>query len=131
MLVFPEAGTNTAQAAGEPSPDLFDGCEVVVRLRNHPSAIGAVADRDPGVGGALGGRRSSDVLDDDAEPSCGAGTSWRSTWGLEPESVHVITPAVGGGFGAKGEWYHDQLLVAWLSRHVGRRCGGWSPVRRA
>lgn len=118
-LLFPEAGTNVVSDTGELRDDFFDDCEVVVSLdvysqRLAPSPIeprGALAQWDEN----------------------GRLTFWTSTQTphavrhmlseslhVDASSIHVITPAVGGGFGAKGEWYHDQLLVAWLSRHVGR-----------
>ncbi|MGZ4556706.1 MAG: xanthine dehydrogenase family protein molybdopterin-binding subunit, partial [Mycobacteriaceae bacterium] len=45
--------------------------------------------------------------------------------GLDPELVHVITPDVGGGFGAKIGADPEFALVVWLAKHVGR------PVRWA
>ena len=40
--------------------------------------------------------------------------------GLEPAAVRVVTPDVGGGFGAKGSPSPEELLVAVASRSVGR-----------
>ena len=39
---------------------------------------------------------------------------------LDPEEVRVIVPDIGGGFGAKGQPTPEELLVAVLSRQVGR-----------
>lgn len=118
-LLFPEAGSNTVMVLGEPSADLFAGCDVVVSLRIHNQRLAPCPMEVRGSVASWG---------DD-----GRLTFWTTTQNphavrdmlanmlsLEPSMVHVVTPAVGGGFGAKGEWYHDQLLVAWLSRHVGR-----------
>ena len=41
-------------------------------------------------------------------------------YGLEPAQVRVITPDVGGGFGAKIGSYPEELLLGWLARQVGR-----------
>ena len=41
-------------------------------------------------------------------------------YGLAPEQVRVITPDVGGGFGAKAFTYPEDQLVPWLARAVGR-----------
>jgi len=41
-------------------------------------------------------------------------------YGLEPEQVRVVAPDVGGGFGAKGANYTEELLMGWLARRVGR-----------
>jgi carbon-monoxide dehydrogenase large subunit len=46
--------------------------------------------------------------------------SLAQTYGLFEDEVHVISPDVGGGFGAKIGGYPDELLVAWLARRVGR-----------
>ncbi len=40
--------------------------------------------------------------------------------GLEPEDIHVITGDVGGGFGAKGVIYPDQVAVIAAARALGR-----------
>ncbi len=40
--------------------------------------------------------------------------------GLEPGTVRVITPDVGGGFGQKAHAYPEEILVAWLARRLGR-----------
>lgn len=39
--------------------------------------------------------------------------------GLEPEAVRVTAPDVGGGFGAKGPVYPEELMVATLARRLG------------
>jgi carbon-monoxide dehydrogenase large subunit len=40
--------------------------------------------------------------------------------GLPETKVRVIAPEVGGGFGAKLQFYSEELLVAWASRQLGR-----------
>jgi len=40
--------------------------------------------------------------------------------GLEPGQVRVLAPDVGGGFGAKGQVYPEEILVAALARRLGR-----------
>src|SRR5438552_18024837 len=40
--------------------------------------------------------------------------------GLDPDRLRVIAPAVGGGFGAKGETYPEQIITAALARRLGR-----------
>src|SRR3712207_8781083 len=44
---------------------------------------------------------------------------------MDPDLIHLITPDVGGGFGAKIGADPEYALIAWLARHVGR------PVRWA
>ena len=41
-------------------------------------------------------------------------------YGLPTEQVRVITPDVGGGFGAKAFFYPEDLLVPWLAKRVDR-----------
>ncbi len=67
------------------------------------------------------------------DPAAGELTVWLSTQapfraraeiagvtGLGEERIRVIAPDVGGGFGAKGTTYRDELLVAWLALRLGR-----------
>jgi carbon-monoxide dehydrogenase large subunit len=46
-------------------------------------------------------------------------------YGVEPDAVRVVSPDVGGGFGAKEALYPEILLLPWLARTVG------APVRWA
>ncbi|CAB4785157.1 unannotated protein [freshwater metagenome] len=39
---------------------------------------------------------------------------------LPPEQIRVITPDVGGGFGAKAFFYPEDLLLPWLAKRVNR-----------
>jgi carbon-monoxide dehydrogenase large subunit len=39
--------------------------------------------------------------------------------GISEEAVRVIAPDVGGGFGAKLQFYGEELLLAWVSRRLG------------
>src|SRR5919206_322280 len=48
--------------------------------------------------------------------------------GLEASQVHVITPDVGGGFGAKIGADPEHAIVAWLAKHTGRPVR-WSESR--
>lgn len=40
--------------------------------------------------------------------------------GLPEESVRFVEPDVGGGFGARGEFYPEDFLVPWLAMQLGR-----------
>ncbi|MBW3668954.1 MAG: xanthine dehydrogenase family protein molybdopterin-binding subunit [Actinobacteria bacterium] len=120
VVLFPEAGTNVA--TGQPAAgatDLFEGCEVVVRRRIVNQRVAPCP---------LEGRAAAAVWSDD-----GRLTMWSSSQsahgtrdelvnrvGLDPETVRVIAPDVGGGFGAKVANYPEDLLVPWIARRVGR-----------
>lgn len=41
-------------------------------------------------------------------------------YNLPPEQIRVITPDVGGGFGAKAFFYPEDLLLPWLAKRVDR-----------
>ena len=49
--------------------------------------------------------------------------------GLEPGTVRVVTPDVGGGFGQKAHVYPEEILVAWLA--LPARAAGASGSRTA
>ena len=81
------------------------------------------------IGGYMEPRASAALADADT----GQLTIWTSTqWvhgvrdrvamllGLEPDKVRVLAPDVGGGFGAKGQVYPEEILVAALARRLGR-----------
>jgi aerobic carbon-monoxide dehydrogenase large subunit len=48
---------------------------------------------------------------------------------LPPETVRVVAPDVGGGFGTKGPVYPEELIVATLARRLGSPVR-WSDTRR-
>jgi carbon-monoxide dehydrogenase large subunit len=126
VLLFPDAGTNTVVAFGhdtEPDPNLFDGCEVVVSQEIVNQRVAAVP---------LETRAAAAVWENDR---C---TLWCSTqnpqtardevsgWlGLTAGQLRIITPDVGGGFGAKIGADPEFAIIAWLARRLGR------PVRWA
>jgi aerobic carbon-monoxide dehydrogenase large subunit len=119
VLLFPEVGTNVALRVGEPLDEhLFDGCEVVVRQRIVNRRIGIAP---------LEGRSSAATWDGERL------TVWQATQmpqtardvftmmlRLQPGQVHLIAPDVGGGFGAKTRPGGEEVMTAWLARHLGR-----------
>ena len=119
VLLHPEHGSNTAlEVPFGYTDDLFDGCEVVV-TRDIVNQRVAVAPLEP---------RSLAVVWHE-----GRVIAWSATqaphsvkgkiaavYELEPEQVHVIAPAVGGGFGAKINLQTDEMLLPWVARRVGR-----------
>ncbi len=122
-LLFPEVGTNVtidSTLLGMPadSPDLFDGCEVVVRQRvvNQRVAPCPLEVRSAAAAWTTDGRlihwastqtpqQVRDVLKmvygDDANP-------------------RVISPDVGGGFGAKIGAYGEEILLGGIAKAIGR-----------
>src|SRR5262249_28409385 len=126
-LLFPAAGTNIAVSTGSPADSgAFDGCEVVVEHEIMNQRLAPV----PLEGRAAAARWSDGKL-----------TVWVSTQnaqisrfimagalGLDPASIRVIAPDVGGGFGAKIGVDRDVLTVAWAAKHIGRELR-WAETR--
>ena len=100
VLLFPEAGTNVLAEFGEPAPeDFFAGCEVVVTERIVNQRVAPVPLETRAAAAAGRGRPGDDLV---LEPGAQMTKMGIASWlGLDPSLVHLITPAVGGGFGAK------------------------------
>jgi CO/xanthine dehydrogenase Mo-binding subunit len=119
-LLFPEAGTNVVKTAGEEYGEAtFDGCAVVVTQRIGNQRVAPAP---------LETRGAACVVGDD-----GRLTVWLSTQnaqdsrdtiagglGMDPESVRVITPDVGGGFGAKIGCDPEAVVLGWAAGRLGR-----------
>jgi carbon-monoxide dehydrogenase large subunit len=121
VVLHPAAGTNTVVSFGhdsEPDEHLFDDCEVVVSQEMVNQRLAPVP---------LETRAAAAVWEN------GRCTLWCSTqaaqtardqivgWlGLDADTLHIITPDVGGGFGAKIGADPEHALVAWLARRLNR-----------
>jgi carbon-monoxide dehydrogenase large subunit len=125
VLLFPEAGTNVMAAFGEPAPaDFFDGCEVVVTqtIVNQRVAPVPLESRAAAAAWSEDGHLTAWCTNQGAQQARGQFGDWL---GMDPDLIHLITPDVGGGFGAKIGADPEYAFVAWLAKHVGR------PVRWA
>ena len=125
VLLFPEAGTNVLAEFGEPAPeDFFAGCEVVVTERIINQRVAPVPLETRAAAAAWGedGRVTIWCSNQGAQMTQMGIASWL---GLDPSLVHLITPAVGGGFGAKIGADPEFALIAHVAKIVGR------PVRWA
>lgn len=120
-LLFDAAGTNTVATYGaeEFSEDLFAGCEVVVteEIANQRVAVGSLEGRAAAAALDVEGRLTVWVSTQAAQMSQ---AQIAGGLGLDPAEVHVITPDVGGGFGAKIGTDVEHVVVAAAARHVGR-----------
>jgi carbon-monoxide dehydrogenase large subunit len=120
VLLFPEAGTNVMAAFGGPAPDdFFAGCEVVVTQRIVNQRVAPVPLETRATAAAWGedGRVTIWCTNQGAQQAKGEIAGWL---GLDPAQVRLITPDVGGGFGAKIGADPEYAFVAWLARKVGR-----------
>jgi carbon-monoxide dehydrogenase large subunit len=120
-LVHAETGTNKIHEwplAGGDIDAGFAEADVIVERRfvNHRTAGGPIEPR-----GVI------------ADYRAGSLTLWSSTQvphfvrlflalllGMSEERVRVIAPEVGGGFGSKLQVYGEEVLLAWVSRRLGR-----------
>lgn len=118
VLLFPDAGTNIAYELGdELTPDLFDGCEVVVsaEIRNQRVAPCPLEVRTTVV-----------EWDGDRVTYWGSSQTPHAVrdqisflFGIDEQAIRVVTPDVGGGFGAKIGAAADELLLVHLARTAG------------
>src|SRR3954454_18520283 len=128
ILLFPEAGTNVYASFGEPAPaNFFDGCEVVVRQPIVNQRVAPVPLETRATAAAWGddGRVTIWCTNQGAQQAKGEIAGWL---GLDPAQVRLITPDVGGGFGAKIGADPEYAFVAWLAKQAGRPVR-WSESR--
>jgi aerobic carbon-monoxide dehydrogenase large subunit len=129
-LLFPEAGTNVVCTFGDASasnPDLFDGCEVVASevVQNTRVAPAPMESRSAAAAWGDDGRLTAWIPNQGAQGTKGALVA---ALGVAPESVRVITPDVGGGFGAKFGVDPEAVLTCWIAQQLGRPAR-WSETR--
>jgi aerobic carbon-monoxide dehydrogenase large subunit len=120
-LLFDDAGTNVAGYWGEAAqlkPDLFDGCEVVVShtIMNQRVAPAPMETRAGAAAWGDDGRLVAWIPNQGAQ---GTRDSLAKLLGLEASQVRVITPDVGGAFGAKFGADPEHAVLAWLARELG------------
>lgn len=122
VLLFPEAGTNKIMELPGSGDDVFADCDVTVKLsfRNQRLAPvplesrAAVARWD-----TVDGREHLTQWSEN-QGAHGTRDGLASALGVDPSQVRVITPDVGGGFGAKNGLYPEDVVVAMLSRRLDR-----------
>jgi carbon-monoxide dehydrogenase large subunit len=130
VLVYEEAGTNVAANFGDASKldqHLFHECEVVTTrtILNQRVAPAPMETRAAAAAWGEDGRLTAWIPNQGAQGTKG---SLARLLGLEPEQVHIITPDVGGAFGAKFGADPEHALVAWVARQVGRPAR-WTETR--
>ena len=120
VLLFPEVGTNVcAHLPSSPEPLDFSGCEVVVRheIRNQRIAPSPLEARVAASRWEPDGRLTHWQACQGAHPVRDRLCEW---YGWDASQVRVITPDVGGGFGAKAFSYAEDMLLPWIAKRVGR-----------
>ena len=114
------AGTNVAfMVPSANDPTFFDGCDVVVgpiKVKNQKLAGCPLEVRSAAA--AWDGQRITYWLASQAAQQNRDTTV--AALGMEPGSIRVITPDVGGGFGPKIGGYPEEVLTAWLAKRLNR-----------
>jgi carbon-monoxide dehydrogenase large subunit len=129
-VLFPEAGSNVAATFGDPAAlldDLFDGCEVVVRrtILNQRVAPAPMETRAAAAEWGEDGRLTAWIPNQGAQATRSA---LATMLGLDEAGVRIITPDVGGAFGAKFGADLEHAVVCWVARQLGRPAR-WTETR--
>ncbi len=122
VLLFEDAGTNTSNGMGLDDAfdeSLFDGCDVVVTKEIVNQRV-AAASLETRAASAVWGDDGRVTLWCSTQAAQGAKAEVAGWLGVDAGLVHVITPDVGGGFGAKIGADPEFALVAWFAKHTGR-----------
>ncbi|HEX8006398.1 MAG TPA: xanthine dehydrogenase family protein molybdopterin-binding subunit [Trebonia sp.] len=129
-LLFPEAGTNVVVKFGDEGaldPDLFKGCEVVVgkTIINQRVAPAPMETRAAAAVWGEDGRLTAWIPNQGAQ---GTQEAVVDMLGLERDKVRIITPDVGGAFGAKFGADAEHVVVCWIAGQLGRPAR-WTETR--
>jgi carbon-monoxide dehydrogenase large subunit len=128
-FLFAEAGTNVVVTFGDASaldPDLFKDCEVVASevIQNRRVAPAPMETR-AAAASWTDGRLTTWIPNQGAQ---GTKAAVVGMLGLEPDEVRIITPDVGGAFGAKFGADAEHAVVCWVARELGRPAR-WTETR--
>jgi len=129
-VLFPAAGTNVAVSfrdAAEFKADLFDGCEVVVSrtIVNQRVAPAPMETRAAAAAWGEDGRLTAWIPNQGAQ---GTREALADMLGIDQAVLRVITPDVGGAFGAKFGADPEHAVVCWVARRLGRPAR-WAETR--
>ncbi len=129
-VLFPDAGTNVAASFGDATalkPDLFDGCDVVITrtILNQRVAPAPMETRAAAAAWGEDGRLTAWIPNQGAQGTRGV---LAGMLGIDPAGIRVITPDVGGAFGAKFGADPEHAVVCWVARRLGRPAR-WTETR--
>jgi carbon-monoxide dehydrogenase large subunit len=123
-LLYANAGSNAvfdSTALGMPGmtdDSFFEGCDVLVTQRLVNQRVAPCPLEVRGSAAAWVDGRLHQWLS--TQHVHGAHQSITAVNGVEPDQVRIITPDVGGGFGAKIGTYPEELLLGRLAKELGR-----------
>lgn len=118
-LLFPEHGSNLVLDFPPDADAGVDTAPVVVRATFVNQRVAPVPLETNAVLAVPGGDWDLEVRLSTQAPFR-ARDALAGALGLAPEAVRVIAPAVGGGFGAKGGLYPEEVVVAAAALRLGR-----------
>lgn len=121
VVLFEEVGTNVNSVMDDgwdEVGDLWEGCDVVVRARIVNQRLAGAALECRGAAAVWHGGRLTQWISNQAPH--GARRTIAAAHGIDPSSVRVIVPDVGGGFGPKINPTPEDVLVGWVARRLGR-----------
>ena len=117
-LLHPDAETNVVLTfASNDNSDIFSDCEVVVDLVIENQRVAPVPMEVRSCASVWDGQRLTQWAC--SQGAHGARDGIADALGLEKEQVRVITPDVGGGFGAKSGVYAEEIIVGWAAKKLG------------
>jgi len=118
-LLFPGKEDNLlgTGTTGEGDGTSFDGCDVVIERTIVNQRLAPVPLEPRAMAAAWTGDRLT-IWSSTQNPQLARGAI-AGTLGMDPATVRVITPDVGGGFGAKVAVDRDAIAVAWAAKHTG------------
>jgi len=121
-VLFPDVGHNVSASFGDRSAlaaDLFDGCEVVVSrtIVNQRVAPAPMETRAAAASWDEDGKLTAWIPNQGAQGTRGA---LAGMLGIDPATLRVVTPDVGGAFGAKFGADPEHAVVCWVARQLGR-----------
>jgi len=129
-VLFPTVGSNVAATFGDPAAlksDLFDGCEVIVSrtILNQRVAPAPMETRAAAAAWDPGGRLTAWIPNQGAQ---GTRSGLAAMLGIDQAAIRIITPDVGGAFGAKFGADPEHAVVCWVARRLGRPAR-WAETR--
>ncbi len=119
-VLFPDHGSNVALAEGIGlDVDPLDGADVVVRQRLINQRVAPVP-MEPATALASPGSDGRVTVWLGTQDPFGARGDLAAILGLDSDRIRVIAPAIGGGFGAKGDLYPEHAVVTAAAIQLGR-----------
>jgi carbon-monoxide dehydrogenase large subunit len=121
-VLFPAVGNNVTASFGDRAAmaaDLFDDCEVVVSrtIANQRVAPAPMETRAAAAAWGADGRLTAWIPNQGAQ---GTRAGLADMLKIDQAALRIITPDVGGAFGAKFGADPEHAVVCWVARRLGR-----------